>query len=96
MPIDFDGLFEEIHVLVLGNFDCESVLIVISQDPAINAEGRVRHSWRLGVGTDAPRQAPMTRPRRLPTPSSSLTTSTHTASVPSCFVQHIYIHCTTL
>jgi hypothetical protein len=41
-----------VHVLVPGNFDRENVIIVTSQDPAINAEGiRVGHSWRLGVGT---------------------------------------------
>jgi hypothetical protein len=47
MFLHFYGVFEVVHGLVPGNFDRENVIIVISQDPAINAERiRVRYSWR--------------------------------------------------
>jgi hypothetical protein len=50
MVLDFDGCFEAVHDLVPGNFDRESVRIVISQDPAINAEEiRVSHGWNFSL-----------------------------------------------
>ena len=53
LALGFDGLSEAVNVVVSGNFDRENLLIVISQDPAVNGEVGVRHNgccW--GLGTD--------------------------------------------
>ena len=44
LALGFDGLSEAINVVVSGNFDRENLLIVISQDPAVNGEVGVRHN----------------------------------------------------
>jgi len=52
LPPSFDGESEGVNVLVSGNFDPETLVEFISQDPAVDGEVGVRHyGWECGVGS---------------------------------------------